>query len=167
MSNNLPSIADEMSEGITMRELFKIVLRYRVLIGLIVFVFLLCAGIYLYNTEPQYEASGQMVVAPSRSSLLTDAISGQYEQYSELTILLPVNNAITRMRGSGIADSVILKTNAFAVIGLPREQYNKMQYFSATPPEMAREYTVHTVTGRDPDADYHVLAENGALVGER
>lgn len=166
MSNNVPGIGDEMSEGATLRELVKTVLRYRVLIGIIIGVFLVGTGIYLNNAEPRYEASGQMVMAPSRSSLLTDTISRQYEQYSEMTILLPVNNVITRMRGSGIADSVILKTNAFAVIGLPREQYQKMQYFSAIPPEITREFAVHPAASSETDADYRVLAENGSLVGK-
>ncbi len=162
MEEHLIRSIESEDDGITLKELLKTVLRYRLLIGMIVFLAFVSGCVYLYFTEPIYEATGEILIASSSSSLLTDKISAQY---SESVSPTSINDAIVRLRSSSIADSVIVKNAAFATIGIPREYFNKVQYFLAVPPQENKLFSI-VATKQSPEADYLVISESGALIGK-
>jgi polysaccharide biosynthesis transport protein len=148
------------AEGMTVKEVFRIIWRYRIFAGLLILTSLIFGGVFLYISEPLYQSSGQILIEPSNSSLLTDKLSNMYDNK---TSLLTINDAMIRLKSNGITDSVIVKTSSFINIGIPREYLNKIKYFSATPPHMPMVLTV--IPSEKPDSDFLVISNTGSLVG--
>lgn len=122
-------------EGVTLKELLGILLRYRFLMGLVILAALAGGGAYLLLKEPVYQAQGAFLVESPRASILTDHIGGKMENRASAAAS---NDAVIRLKGAGVTDSVIVKTALFAAIDIPREYYSRVQQFSATPTSVFR-----------------------------
>ena len=153
--------SDGNEEGMTLKDLFRIVSRYRFLVGLIVTAGMVFAGVFLFVSEPIYQASGDLIVETQSTSLLSDKIKNQYD---EQVPLVTINDAMIKIKGSGVSDSVIVKTASFVTLGIPAEFYYKVKYFSATPPQTTTTFSI--IPSKKDNADYIVLSDTGSLVGE-
>lgn len=148
-------------EGITLKDLLRTALRYRFMVGLIVFAGLAFAGVYLFIAEPLYQASGDLIVEMTSSSLLSDKIKNQYD---EQVPLVTINDAMIKIKGTSITDSVIVKTASFVTLGIPGEYYYKIKYFSAMPPQSTMTFSI--IPSQKDNADYIVLSDTGSLIGK-
>ncbi len=149
-----------IDEGITLKELVTIVLKYRYLVGIIVFLFLILAGVYLYKTEPVYQASGQILIESPKSSL-SMANPSYYSIYSLPTTIA---TAVESMKGNSITDSVIVKTNAFAKI--TTKDLSTISYFTAKPTQKTEAFTIMPSQGNNRDSDFIVLNDVETIIGE-
>ncbi len=153
------SIAD--TDGITLKELLGILFRYRFLMGLIILAALAGGGTYLFLKEQLYRAQGAFLVESPRVSILMDHIGGQMESRASTAAS---NDAVIRLKGAGVTDSVIVKTALFAVIDIPRKYYSRVQQFSAIPTPITRIFTVEP--SPDDSGGFLVRTKSGRLYGK-
>ncbi len=156
---NSPEVIDE---GISLKELVGIARKYMYLILLIVCSALVAAGLYLFISEPVYEASGQLLVDSPKSSPLMEQAMGLTLANSPLIL----NTAVERIKGRSITDSVVVKTNSFVV--MRNEALDAMDSLVAVPPEVFLKYKVELMRNskfQDNNADFRVVDERGSVVG--
>lgn len=150
-----------IDDSLTFKELFMIAFSYRYLILLITGISLLLGIVYMmFFTVPVYVARGELLLKPAQQSVLTGNPTSQPTQ------LIRVNDALIRIRGAGITDSVIVKTNSFAYIALEKKNFSKLAYFSANPPQETLFIHVLKVDNPSSNSDYLVVMDEGTELGK-
>jgi len=160
MNQNSVQNMEVLDEGISFKELIGIIGKYRYLIGLIVFITLLLAVLYLFVADPVYEASGQLLIESQRSSLLMGESLGLPGGSSTIQL----NTAIERIKGRSTTDSVAVKTNSFMLMDDEAEEV--IESYTCTPPDSIQIFRIVSSHNTHDEADYQVFTDTGDLLAK-